>query len=501
MKPVASQPWYHLDNAAMMYSAIQRGNYSALYRFSAVMTDPVDPQCLQRAIDKTMPRFPGFQVKIQRGFFWYYFERDDGPGPVLQRDIRNPCQPVRFQNHDKLIRFFYYEKRISMEVFHTLADGGGALVLFKTLLAVYLRERGHEIPNTHGILDITQPPQPEEWEDAYARYAHSRVHLSMSEPKAYACTGTPEPFYTLNVTMGFVSVGELHAAAKGHGASITEYLAAVLLQSILRRQRREGHRRELPVSLAVPINLRPYFPSSTLRNFVLTVRPSINPELGDYTLDEIIAQVHHHMRLHITRQEIQAVITKNVSLQHILPLQLVPSPVKNFAMAVCAGVCCGLLNFFLWPGVPWSLFVVGACAVLWVWLVPPLLLRRSPSVVLLLLDLLAVGGLLVLIGMVLHGNVWLYGIALPVWAGFSLILLAIWMTAKNRSFLSRAMLILGGLALFLVWLEYIIDCFLGAYHPMWSLIAAAVAVTLMLPLAVIRTRPNLRRQVRRRFHF
>lgn len=67
-----------------------------------------------------MPRFPGFQVKIRRGFFWYYFERDDAPGPILQRDIRNPCQPVRFQNHDKLIRFFYYEKRISMEVFHAL---------------------------------------------------------------------------------------------------------------------------------------------------------------------------------------------------------------------------------------------------------------------------------------------------------------------------------------------------------------------------------------------
>ena len=86
---------------------------------------------------------------------------------------------------------------------------------------------------------------------------------------------------------------------------------------------------------------------------------------------------------------------------------------------------------------------------LWVWLVPPLLLRRAPSAVLLLLDLLAV----------------------------------------------------GGLALFLVWLEFIIDRFLGTYRPMWSLIAAAVAVTLMLPLAVVRTRPNLRRQVRRRFHF
>ena len=39
-----------------MYSAIQREDYSAIYRFSAVMTELVDPAALQRAIDRTMPR-------------------------------------------------------------------------------------------------------------------------------------------------------------------------------------------------------------------------------------------------------------------------------------------------------------------------------------------------------------------------------------------------------------------------------------------------------------
>ena len=102
--------WYRLDNAAMMYSAIQKENYSAIYRFSAVMTDLVDPNALQRAIDRIMPRFPGFQVHIKRGFFWYYFEPNDAPGPFVKEDMSNPCQPVRFQEDDGwLIRFFYYK--------------------------------------------------------------------------------------------------------------------------------------------------------------------------------------------------------------------------------------------------------------------------------------------------------------------------------------------------------------------------------------------------------
>lgn len=324
--------WSRLDNAALLYSAIQREDYSAVYRFSAVMDRPVEPAALQRAIDRTMPRFPGFRVRIRPGVFWYYFEPNPAPGPFLQRDIQNPCQPVRFRKNEWLIRFFYYESRISVEVFHALADGAGTLTLFKTLLAVYLRELGHDIPSSHGILDVTQPPLPEEQEDAYARYATSRARRGMEGQKAYQGNGTPEPFYTLNIITGLLPLERLRAAAKGYGASITEYLAAALIEALLQKQRREGRRRERPVALAVPINLRPYFPSATLRNFILTVRPVIDPELGDYTFPEIISQVHHHMRLHITRQEMQAMITRNVAFQRNPFLRVVPAPVKNLAL-------------------------------------------------------------------------------------------------------------------------------------------------------------------------
>ena len=65
-------PWYRLDNAGVLYTALQKEQYSAIYRFSAVMTEEVDPQALQRAVDRTMPRFPGFGVRVRQGLFWYY---------------------------------------------------------------------------------------------------------------------------------------------------------------------------------------------------------------------------------------------------------------------------------------------------------------------------------------------------------------------------------------------------------------------------------------------
>ena len=329
------RPWYKLDNAAILYSALQREEYSAVYRFSAVMEERVDPAALQRAVERTMPRFPGFGVRIKKGAFWYYFEPNPAPGPFVKEDIANPCQPIRFrEDNGWLVRFYYYERRISIEVFHALSDGGGALVFFRTLLAVYLGEMGHPIPKTPGLPDVDEPPRREELEDAYARYATVRPRRARLEGKAYPNTGTAEPFYTLNVTMGFVPVDALKARAKSYGVSITEYLSAALIRVILDNQARENPRKPLPVALAIPIDLRRWFPTQTLRNFILTARPCIDPALGEYTFGEIASQVHHYLRLHINRQEMQALLTGNVRFQTNPLLQIIPIWLKNPVMAL-----------------------------------------------------------------------------------------------------------------------------------------------------------------------
>lgn len=147
--------------------------------------------------------------------------------------MANPVSPSGFtEDNDWLIRILYYEKRISVEVFHAISDGAGTLVFLRTLLAVYLRELGFSIPNGPGILDVTAPPRKEELEDAYARYAGSRTLRGKLEKTAFPNTSAPEPFYTLNVTLGLVPVDRLREVAKSYQATITEYLTAVLLQCL-----------------------------------------------------------------------------------------------------------------------------------------------------------------------------------------------------------------------------------------------------------------------------
>lgn len=242
--------WYKLDLSANVYPTLQRKNFSNVYRISVTLKEKILPDVLQQALDLTLQRFPTFQVAIRKGLFWRYLEPNHRPGPFVRPDIANPCMPIHFKaNNRYLIYVYYYEKRISLEVFHSLSDGTGSLYFLKTLTAVYLRLLGHEIPTGGGVLDIYETPDPEEFEDAYLRYASSKVGRPRSQGNAYRIRGTREPFYTLNIICGVVSVDQLRAVSKGFGVTITEYLNAVLLYALLQKQKAENPSKSIRLPL------------------------------------------------------------------------------------------------------------------------------------------------------------------------------------------------------------------------------------------------------------
>lgn len=59
------------------------------------------------------------------------------------------------------------------------------------------------------------------------------------------------------------------------------------------------------------------------------MRPCIDPTLGEYTLPEIVRQVHSYMHLHANRQEMQAKLTGNVQFTKNHFLQIIPLALKT----------------------------------------------------------------------------------------------------------------------------------------------------------------------------
>lgn len=281
----------------------------------------------------TLPRFPTFKTALRRGLFWRYLEPNDRPGPFVQPDIQNPCMKMHFRSNNRyLIRIYYYQKRISLEVFHSLSDGNGTLFLLRTIVAVYLRLQGHDIPDGCGVLNINEEPAPEELEDSYMKYATSKFCPPRKQARAYRVRGTLEPLNELNIICGVIPVDKLRQVTKGYKVSVTEYLNAVLLYALMEKQKADGVLREKPLKLAMPVNLRKFFPSETLRNFITMVYPAIDPRMGEYSFEDILIQVHHYMRYYINDKFLNADITTNAMTQQNPLIRVVPLFIKDFVV-------------------------------------------------------------------------------------------------------------------------------------------------------------------------
>ena len=173
------------------------------------------------------------------------------------------------------------------------------------------------------------------------------------------------------------------------------------------------------------------------------------------------------------------------------------------AMLACVAVCCAVLNLFLPAKRIWSLYIIGAVLMLWLWLVPPLLARGMPLLLRLGIDTTAIAVYVLLIAIDLDGAGWYRALALPIilTGGACALFLGLTLGISKRSILTSVTLILGTTGVFLLGVEFFVDRFCtGTWDPGWSLVVMTICAALIIPLLVVRRVPSLREEARRRFH-
>ncbi len=327
----AFPPLLPLDNAAKIYPAAKGRRSPSMFRLSMELTEEIDSKVLELALGRALKRMPSFSQHLKRGFFWYHLEHRQEIPPISD-DIRNPCVYLNEKkNKGFQLRVSCYKKRISVDYFHVLTDGTGGMVFLKTLVAEYISMKYSVIiPRGNGILDGSDAPQKAEYEDSFFRYAKP-MGISRLEKPAYHIKGTREEYGIINITNGIMPLDEVRAKATEFGATINEFLTAVLIQAIYSIQQKENmpFRRKQPVKVCIPINLRRHFPSSTLRNFTSYVNLGIVPSLGSYTLEEIITIIKHGMALEANKKMLTAKFSSNVKSEKNTFLKLAPLYLKD----------------------------------------------------------------------------------------------------------------------------------------------------------------------------
>jgi NRPS condensation-like uncharacterized protein len=322
--------WYRLDNAAKLYSAIHGKTRPGVFRLSAELSKSIQPSTLQKALNLTLTRFPGFAVKLRAGLFWHYFKHSSDVIQI-QEDVSNPCTDI-FSKKNKgfLLRVRYHKNRIAVEFFHSVTDGAGALIFLNTLVAQYLSLLGYLIPAAQGILVSDQDPILGEFQDSFQAFAGQAPSRKRQNLPAYHIKGTTLPLHSLRTITGSIPVESLKKESKKMGVSITEYLVSVYLFVLYKIQLSENPRRFLPIKIQVPVDLRRFHPTNTLRNFSAYVIPSLDPNHGDFSFQEIVKSVHHFMRFEVTEKLLRSQVATNLKSEKNLIIRIMPLFIKNY---------------------------------------------------------------------------------------------------------------------------------------------------------------------------
>ena len=272
--------WYKLDNAARLYPHVANSTRTSVFRVSCVLHRTINPVLLQEALDSIRKKYEFFFVRIHRGFFWNYF--DTNPQKFLvESEVETPCQDItKLNNNGFNLRVLYYNKRISVEIFHALSDGGGIIEFLKSLVYYYLELEGFSLENDGSIISKEGIAANESSDDSFYRYYDDLKKLSKKErfiekqKNAYKLQARAISSGGMQVVTLLIPSESLRSISKKYNTTITGFLTSLMFYSLFETEVK-FKRTKRPVTIAVPVNLRKAFPSKTLRNFFSVINLSL----------------------------------------------------------------------------------------------------------------------------------------------------------------------------------------------------------------------------------
>ncbi|MBQ6018958.1 MAG: hypothetical protein IJL26_02155, partial [Clostridia bacterium] len=291
MKKTNSE-YYPLDGGGIIYPYIASADWNQQFRTEVFLDEQIDLARIRKALEIVRPRFPSFFVVLAKRGRQYVLERTDKlPEIVPETDL---CEPFDLTSKDHaLFRITWAGNRLGMEVFHSLADGAGANVLFINILAEYFALGGDTIDRSHPVFAHGGEYEAADTEDSFRRVHRELggVTQNRSESAAYQYNGGRAEI-PLRLTVFNLPIPELKAAAKACGASITVFLVAVYTKALARACLADGKRaNSRNIKIEVPMDMRKRFGSATLRNFSLYFNTEASADCAEEPLFEIVGLI------------------------------------------------------------------------------------------------------------------------------------------------------------------------------------------------------------------
>lgn len=319
--------WRKLDNVATIYPCMVKNDNKNIFRVGAVLKETVDKALLQEALEITLDQNEFFKVKLEKGFFWYYFEKNDRKPLIVEESYQPQENNIKHysDNQDFLFRVTYYGNRINLEVFHAITDGTGASHFLNCLLDQYFFLQGMENkPRSEELLF-----KEIQTEDSYKKRYHKRKTKLQSAKlsPAYRLKGKKllKGFY--NIFEIRLNIKHLKEVCKRKEVTATQYLVAHIIQAILEQDKSLNKNNK--IRICIPVNMRRYLESNTPANFFSYFFVEIDRNKNYAHFDDLLLEVKREFDLKLQKELLVSQVSSQVRLQKNLLVRLLPLWWKN----------------------------------------------------------------------------------------------------------------------------------------------------------------------------
>ncbi len=325
--------WYKIDNAGKIFPAVSKDDRSNVFRLSFYLDEIVEPVILEEAVNKVLPRFETFAVQLKNGLFWNYFAANHHTFKVSTE----PAQMCKFfrpmTNHGFLFKIYYLDNKITMETFHALTDGTGALHFLNSVVYYYFKIRGFKFDHEGKILS-EKPYSKKESEDNFVSNYDKAKKRNLKEDHAYHIQGESFSHHWFLFVKAKVDTKALIDIVKTkYHATITQYITALLAYSIF-KETNDFTNKKKPLKIFVPVNLRPYFDSVTLRNFSLYIKGVYACNRTDWTFENMLELTKQQFKEQLNKDELQARFSSLVGFEKNPFIRILPLFLKTIAFKI-----------------------------------------------------------------------------------------------------------------------------------------------------------------------
>lgn len=256
-------------------------------RIVAALTMHIDPLILEKALSETMVRFPLMSVGLVEEKDRRTFISVGGPVPVFKAGDDMPSDFLDPSLGGYLLRVSYNHKHVYVDFHRALADEYGMISFVKTLLLRYLELAGFSVRNDGSVKDLASGFLAAEGDDPMVKLddVNASRPIWFMDAKAVVparIEGGREEVVQVRIPLNKLKKDylDLPTAPVTHVAPFISHA----LHELLADCKQAGEY----VVAGVQINLRSYFPSSSLRPYYTPVSLAYNRNLDDYPYKTVL---------------------------------------------------------------------------------------------------------------------------------------------------------------------------------------------------------------------